>query len=439
MQSINELLPEETKIELQGFDETMFKKLPSFFYQLQEYYEQKQAKDMAIFSAIILLGGIMPKYVSNYFGEMNYANLYGFITAPFSAGKGIIKQMIKFVLPIHKAKKTKARALQLEYLNRKDNENHSENLKPPKLQHFISPDNTKINIIEILRDNNGRGTICDTEADTLANSIKGQHGQFSDILRKGYHYETVPASRKGDDLDIEVDNTCLTVLESGTAGQIPRLMGNAEDGLQSRFDFMQCDYPRFENPFKKDNELKYWIELHGEHLFLDLYDYLDQRKEELIFELTPQQEEAFYNTYSELDKNWDNFYSKNAKGYLFRQGLKTIRIAMVLALVRKYFEIKTLNNMPANIVCCDDDFECAFSISDTLMKNNIEMYEKLSIKPPAFSDNKINAQQQRLDFKNEVINLRKSGITSPQEICLMLGKPKSYRGAVARILKEAGF
>ena len=47
------------------------------------------------------------------------------------------------------------------------------------------------------------GILCETEADTITNALKQDWGGFSDILRKGFHYEEVSYARKGEEIKIQ--------------------------------------------------------------------------------------------------------------------------------------------------------------------------------------------------------------------------------------------
>ena len=58
-------------------------------------------------------------------------------------------------------------------------------------------------LIQMMNANEGSGILCETEADTITNALNQDWGDFSDILRKGFHYEEVSYARKGEEEKIK--------------------------------------------------------------------------------------------------------------------------------------------------------------------------------------------------------------------------------------------
>src|SRR5262249_12983738 len=79
--------------------------------------------------------------------------------------------------------------------------------------------------------------ILEEEIDTLSASNKSDYGNFSHILRKGFSNESISSARKTDNSFIECSTPKLAIILSGTFKQVHGLIGNAEDGLYSRFLF----------------------------------------------------------------------------------------------------------------------------------------------------------------------------------------------------------
>ena len=75
----------------------------------------------------------------------------------------------------------------------------------------------------------------ETEGDTLTNTLASDHGNYSDGLRKSFHNEPVSFLRRTNYEYVEVVNPKLSVLLSGTPGQVKKLIPDAENGLFSRF------------------------------------------------------------------------------------------------------------------------------------------------------------------------------------------------------------
>ena len=70
-----------------------------------------------------------------------------------------------------------------------------------------------------LSDNDGVGILFETEGDTLSQTLKSEHGNYSDILRKGFHHETISMSRRKDREFIELPLPRFAVVLSGTPKQ----------------------------------------------------------------------------------------------------------------------------------------------------------------------------------------------------------------------------
>lgn len=83
-------------------------------------------------------------------------------------------------------------------------------------------------------DSGGVGLICETEADTVSTAIGGDHGHWSDLLRKCFDHDRLAYNRRTNHEYRECNVTFLCVLLSGTPAQIKPLIPSAENGLFSR-------------------------------------------------------------------------------------------------------------------------------------------------------------------------------------------------------------
>jgi len=73
-----------------------------------------------------------------------------------------------------------------------NNQDLSELPPPPKQKLlFIPANNSASSFINTLAENDEMGILSSTEADTLANSLTQDWGNFSDILRCAFHHESV--------------------------------------------------------------------------------------------------------------------------------------------------------------------------------------------------------------------------------------------------------
>jgi len=120
---------------------------------------------------------------------------------------------------------------------KKDQPSMDEPQEPPMLALLMPANSSATAFFQILNDNNGAGLMFETEGDTLAQTFKSEHGNFSDGFRKAFHHETISYLRRKDREFVELENPRLSALLSGTPKQFSALIPNAENGLFSRFIF----------------------------------------------------------------------------------------------------------------------------------------------------------------------------------------------------------
>ena len=71
-------------------------------------------------------------------------------------------------------------------------------------------------MIEHFKANDGKGIICETEADTMSGAKNRIRGDYLTILRAAFHHETVSSTRKTDNQYDEINDPCLAVALTGT-------------------------------------------------------------------------------------------------------------------------------------------------------------------------------------------------------------------------------
>ena len=78
----------------------------------------------------------------------------------------------------------------------KEKANTPEPEQPQLKMLLIAGDNTGTGIQENLMDSGGVGLICETEADTVSTAIGGDHGHWSDLLRKCFDHDRLAYNRR---------------------------------------------------------------------------------------------------------------------------------------------------------------------------------------------------------------------------------------------------
>ena len=354
--------------------------LPDIISESVEAIEPGRQRDMLLISILTVLSGCLKEYSGLYDGKIIYPNLYSFIVAPAASGKGVMDYAKKIGRSFHdKLIKDSNTAFaqyekDLSEYNRKKNEGEldEEDTKPerpPMKRLFVPGNSSTAALVEKLSDADGRLVIFETEADSLSsNSSNPWAGGFSEILRCGFHHESVSSNRKGHNNVTEIAKPKLSVSLSGTESQVTRLMQSTENGLYSRFIYYTFDEPMVFRDVSPNNPIPNKD---------DYYESLSERVKDIAqfyednnvtFNLSIEQWEHFNQRYRLIT----DYYSVNGSnstvtnGIISRNGVISYRIAMILTALRQYAEVKENRNQ----VCNDIDFATAITISETLLTHS---------------------------------------------------------------------
>lgn len=324
-------------------------KMPAFLGTIARKANSEEDANILILGTIVTLSSCLPNVYGIYGDRKVFPNLFLFVTAPASAGKGRLTLCRALVQPIHKQ------------------------LKPKML---IIPANSSATMVyQMLHENDGRGLMFETEGDTLANVFSSDYGDYSDGFRKAFHHEPISYMRRKNKEYVELMEPKLSTVLSGTPRQIASLIPDAENGLFSRFIFYYVDLNlMWQNVFAHNSDRS--IDEVFKRLakkVLSLYLSLLE-SHEIKFCFTGRQKE-FFNSYFQAaqqryyDRLGDNFIAS-----VRRMGLITFRIAMVLNILRLIDE----SEFPTLQYCHDEDFQCAMGIANTLLQHTERVYCELS-------------------------------------------------------------
>lgn len=236
-------------------------------------------------------------------------------------------------------------------------------------------------VYEDLSNNDGRGIIFETEADTLANVQTQEWGQWSDLLRKAFHHERATLSRKSDNLRIVIEHPRLAVLLTCTPGQIPSLLpaNQVENGLANRFLFYCLSGKRgWRSPFREQGEpLEDKILKTGQRYY-KLYQALQQYAgKPLEFTFSEEQKVRFNDFFAPLYNEQIGMNGDELSAYIFRLGLSTFRMAMVLTVLRSADREPMFSPESQVLVCNDTDFDTAITISNCLINHTTHVYANI--------------------------------------------------------------
>ena len=184
-------------------------------------------------------------------------------------------------------------------------------------------------------DNDGSGILFCSEADTLSNSLSQDWGNYSDIIRKAFHHESISSLRASNVLHHEIDKPAVSIILSGTPNQVTRLIPNTENGLFSRFAYYRFEIePRMKNIWKEDeNDLEEYLISLGSNI-LKRYQHLKEHEGKIEFRYTKDQQQDFLKRYESGHSEYLMELGLSSISAIRRLGLIEFRIAMILSSLR---------------------------------------------------------------------------------------------------------
>ena len=373
---------EESTPTLPLLPDAIFPELPLFLQKVTEVASSNEERDILLLGSIVSISACLPNFIGKYDGNKVFANLFLFITAQASAGKGRMAHCRQLVQPIHKELREQAKLLKQQYEmdlaefnSKKGKEEGVERPgKPPEKMLFIPANNSSTGAYQLLSDSDGIGLIFETEGDTLAQAFKSDYGNYSDGFRKAFHHEPITYYRRTDREMVDIEKPRLSAVLSGTPKQVSALIPNAENGLFSRFIFYFMNV----NVTWKDvfaDTTENGLEEHFDRLgaqFHDLYKTLKSGNE-IEFSLTADQKAEFNQFFALVQDQYISMQGLDYIGTVRRLGLVAFRISMIFSALR----ILETGDTSPKTVCEERDFQSAISMAKVLVKHASKVFNEL--------------------------------------------------------------
>lgn len=373
-----------------ALSETFFNTLPDMLRIPCTRFEDGAERELFVVGALGIISGMLPNYMGNYFGNRVATNLYAYIIGAYGSGKGALKWAQQLGNATHKYRVQLSKDAMTKYLQDKSvysqqsalytkgklEEPPVEPQEPKHLKLFIPANTTKTAVVQLLEENDGRGIIFETEGDTLADMLKQEYGNFSDILRKAFHHEPISFFRRANNEDVAVSAPSLSVVLSGTYDQLLKLIPSIENGLYSRFMFYMLDgNDDFRDPFSELDEHHEYHFTQYSNDYLRLYQMLNALQTPISFKLPKELKTRFVNRFRTIKEWTREKVSEDLNGSVNRMALMAYRIAMILSILRHY---KAHGNIHTdNITCNQTDYENAVALVEVLSYNATDVYRYL--------------------------------------------------------------
>ena len=373
----------DQEIELPTFSQEVADSLPDFRKKIVSISNSEADSDILLLGTLTVLSACMPHIKGVYDRRTVYPNLFLFVTARASSGKGRLNLCRHLVEPIHDRLREINEAEVMEYKHKLAEYNAAGKKKvdmekpeePPMRMLFIPANSSATAVYQVLNDNGGEGLMFETEGDTLANTFGSDYGNYSDGFRKAFHHETISYIRRKDREYVNIKQPKLSTLLTGTPRQILNLISDAENGLFSRFAFYYLDTKLvWNNVFANSgNEtLEDYFQTLGKE-YQDFFNIL-KATTDITFYFTAEQEADFNATFDEWQQTYVETCGEEFVATVRRLGVIMYRIAMCLSALR----IMEDGNFEDTLCCMDVDYRTAKTIADVLIQHDARVFHTLA-------------------------------------------------------------
>ncbi|GHV28679.1 hypothetical protein FACS1894176_11300 [Bacteroidia bacterium] len=187
---------ETTEKSLPTIPETVYQNLPDFLKRTTAKATSSEDKDLLLLGSLVAISPCLPNIYGIYAERKVYPNLFLFVAAMASAGKGRLTLCKELVYPIHRELIEQNKVAFEEYqrelnnfalANKNDKRDMERPQEPPVRMLIIPANNSATGLFQNLNDNQGVGLLFETEGDTLSQTFKSEHGNYSD----GFGWQSV--------------------------------------------------------------------------------------------------------------------------------------------------------------------------------------------------------------------------------------------------------
>ena len=351
--------------------------LPSFVEKAISVVDEPHLKDMLFLSTISACGYAMP-HVKMLHGKKKhtyYPNLMTLIVAGPASGKNVMTCAEQLLDPIEKRLEMQHRIV------------------------FIPANSSSAAFHELFHANGGQGFILATEIDEMSKIWKKDYCDYSEFLRLAAEHETPRRARVkpgGGVVPVKSVKPKLSILMSGTPGQLKPLLGSRENGLASRFqpyivtDIMDFDASVVKNcDHYEPNDMEVvFAELSGE--LLARWEWLSAQDHDCIWALTPEQEDILANVGTECYRTLfrEENYTESGKrlgmpisfAANYKRTIVTVkRIGMILSALRLpvngqwKMDNGQCEEFPHVLYCGEEDFNTMLVLFERLLLHSAKM------------------------------------------------------------------
>lgn len=355
------------------------KHLPNILQDCVRFSRTERESDVRLLSSMAVISAALPGISGYYGGHHVYPHVYVVLDGPASSkkGRGFPANMI--CQPIHKELLLQYKEEMRKYRQSKkgDEEDAEVLIQEPKLKTFFVPaDSTASAMLSQLADNGGEGMIMEAELDTVSGAFKSKYGDYSSLLRKGTHHETISMRRRTNNEYVEIPRPCIALCIAGTPNQINAFIGTPENGLFSRIAFYCTSLdPDWESPWTRDGEMMTEDQFKeiGQIFYSRYYSRL-RNSSAVTFTFDRTQQMEFDRIFGDVKKEFLDEEGSSFIPSVHRMGLICFRFSMILSVLRR---IEEGGEIPTTLTCDEDSFRAALEMSTRLLEHSRFVFSHL--------------------------------------------------------------
>lgn len=374
----------ELRLSAPCLPDWIFEELPDFFTHALQVAKGRRQRDMLFLAVLANLSGCLPAVRMVYDDADVYPHAFVAVIASSASGKGIMAHAARLGEAIQKMLDEDNERRQRDYEKAqllweqerqravKEKREPDMKLRPePVVQKtlLVPADVSRTRLIQLMS-GSPQGVILNvSEMDTLRMAVNAEYGRFDDLMRACFQHEMFGSDFKQDKRRFMVYCPKMAFCASGTPVQFYRLCPSPENGAYSRYLIymadQEADFRLMAPGGERQNKNKVFRQL-AERV-LEMYHYLKANPTEVKF--TPEQWDYHRSFFQGMLQGVMLEEGDGPVSVVFRHGLNTARLAMVLTALRKFEAQWTFYELK----CSEEDFRIALAVMDVLLRHSLTL------------------------------------------------------------------
>lgn len=324
---------------------------PAVLTELMECGQSDGQRDVILLSTLCVIGSTVGKLLGFEYGQggTRYACLQTFIIGAPASGKSAMMLARRFAEPLNGKLIAAYKSAMAEY-----EKEHSRWMqmgkekmeipepKQPPLRLFIIPGNNSASgLITNLSNNGGWGLMVESEASIIGGTYRQDWGDYSAVPRVAFDHDPLTLHRQTNNDFKMVEKVYLSMLISGTPGQVAGIARSRENGQLSRqvyyHIFQEDDGWRDQLGDCEESANKTFVRL-GKRWEL-VRDSLEKEISSLEFSLNKKQRNDFNKQFATLYAKAGNDEGGEGQSLVARLAINLLRMMSVEALLKVFDEI----------------------------------------------------------------------------------------------------